>query len=138
MNYQNHLVDPTFFYDAVEEFSFDYDIYVLAGKSLNEYGETQYQYSKEIIRGSLQSRGNRLVQSKEGNTTEYQYNFYCKSLYRIDIGDILEYKGNYLRVSSIQDYDEFGVRECSLSMIQLTAYRDLAAYIKYLEGIELV
>ena len=77
-------------------------------------------------------------QSKDGNTKEMRYNFYCKSLYRIDIGDIIEYKNRYLRVESVKDFDEYGVRECSLLMVQLTKYRDLADYIKYLQGEKLV
>lgn len=138
MIYQNHLVDPTYFYDAIEEFSFDYKLYVLSDKTIDEYGDVKSTYSTQIIRGSLQSDGNRLVQSQTGNTTEYSYKFYCKSLYRINIGDILEYKGNYLRVNFVQDYDEYGVRNCDLTMIQLTAYRDLADYIEYQSGEKLI
>ena len=138
MAYQNHLVDPTFFYDAIEEFSFNYTIYVVTGQTLNEDGNTVPQYSQQTIRGSLQSQGTRLVQSMTGNKTEQIYKFYCKSLYRIDIGDILVYKNRYMRVDELQDYDEYGVRECSLTVVDLAQYRDLAAYIKYLNGEELV
>lgn len=138
MAYQNHLVDPTFFYDAIEEFSFNYTIYVVTGQTLNDDGNTVPQYSQQTIRGSLQSQGTRLVQSMTGNKTEQIYKFYCKSLYRIDIGDILVYKNRYMRVDELQDYDEYGVRECSLTVVDLAQYRDLAAYIKYLNGEELV
>jgi hypothetical protein len=138
MAYQNHLVDPTFFYDAIEEFSFNYTIYVVTGQTLNEDGNTVPQYTQQTIRGSLQSQGTRLVQSMTGNKTEQIYKFYCKSLYRIDIGDILVYKNRYMRVDELQDYDEYGVRECSLTVVDLAQYRDLAAYIKYLNGEELV
>lgn len=138
MIYQNHVIDPTYFYDAIEEFSFNFVIYVVTGKTLNANGKYTYSYANQIIRGSLQSQGKSLEQSKEGNTDEVRYNFYCKSLYRIDIGDVIEYKGKYLRVESIRDYDEYGCRSAELRMIQLTAYRDLAAYIKYLNGEELV
>ena len=138
MAYQNHLVDPTFFYDAIEEFSFNYTIYVVTGQTLNEDGNTVPQYTQQTIRGSLQSQGTRLVQSLTGNKTEQIYKFYCKSLYRIDIGDILVYKNRYMRVDELQDYDEYGVRECSLTVVDLAQYRDLAAYIKYLNGEELV
>ena len=137
-NYQNHLIDPTYFWDAIEEFSFDYDIYVLTGKAINSSGQTVNTYQKQTIRGSLQSQGTQLVQSLNGNTRTVTYNFYCKSLYRIDIGDCIEYKGKYLMCTSVHDYDEHGVRSASLNMIQLTAYRDLEAYIKYLSGEEYV
>ena len=136
--YQNHVIDPTFFYDAIEEFSFNYDIYVIVKKGFNEAGKTAITFDKQIIRGSLQSDGTRLVQSQEGNTTVVKYRFYCKSLYRINIGDIIEYKNKYLCVDFVQDYDEYGVRECSLRMVQLAKYRDLADYIKYLQGEKLV
>jgi len=135
---QNHVIDPTFFYDVIEEFSFNYTIYVLTGKSIDEYGETTSTYTTSTIRGSLQSHGTTLNKSLEGNTTSIRYNFYCKSLYRINIGDVIVYKNNYLRVISVRDYDEYGCRSCELEQVQLTAYRDLAAYVKYLQGQEFV
>ena len=135
---QNHVIDPTYFYDCVEEFSFDYNIYVVEKKEIDASGNVKRTNSKNAIRGSLQSQGVELRQSKDGNTKEMRYNFYCKSLYRIDIGDIIEYKNRYLRVESVKDFDEYGVRECSLRVVQLTKYRDLADYIKYLQGEKLV
>lgn len=135
---QNHVIDPTYFYDCIEEFSFNYNIYVVEKKEIDASGNVKRTYSKNLIRGSLQSQGVELRQSKDGNTKEMRYNFYCKSLYRIDIGDIIEYKNRYLRVESVKDFDEYGVRECSLLMVQLTKYRDLADYIKYLRGEKLV
>ena len=135
---QNHVIDPTYFYDCIEEFSFDYNIYVVEKKEIDASGNVKRTYSKNVIRGSLQSQGVELRQSKDGNTKEMRYNFYCKSLYRIDIGDIIEYKNRYLRVESVKDFDEYGVRECSLRMVQLTKDRDLADYVKYLQGEKLV
>lgn len=139
MQYQNHLIDPTFFYDAIEEFSFNYNIYVVSDDdSLDEYGKRTATYNKQTIRGSLQTQGTSEIQSKSGNTHTKKYNFYCKSLYRINIGDIIEYKNEYLRVNSVHEYDEYGVREASLETIKLTQYRDFADYIKYLKGEKLV
>ena len=66
------------------------------------------------------------------------YDFYCKSLYKINIGDIIEYEGNFLRVNFVKNYDEYGVREARLKMINLAAYRDFADYIKYLKGEKIV
>ena len=38
---QFHVIDPTYFYDAIEEFSFNYTIYVVIGKSIdNTTGKT--------------------------------------------------------------------------------------------------
>lgn len=136
--YQNHVIDPTFFYDAIEEFSFNYDIYVIVKKGLNEAGKTVITFDKQIIRGSLQSQGTVLVQSETGNMTTMRYDFYCKSLYRINIGDVIVYKNRYLLCKEVRDYDEYGVRSASLEQIQLTAYRDLHDYVKYLKGEELV
>lgn len=132
--YQNHVIDPTFFFDAIEEFSFNYQIFILSKKIIDDDGNEKRVYSNEIIRGSLQSLGRSLDQSHSGNSTEMTYNFYCKSLYRINIGDVILYKNNYLMVKSVQDFDEFGCRSCSLEMIQLQAYRDLQEYVEYLEG----
>lgn len=138
MSYQNHVIDPTFFYDVIEEFSFNFDVYVVTGQTVNEYGLQTRTYSKQCIRGSLQSRGTSLSQDIKGTTTTQTYNFYCKSLYRLNIGDIIVYKHNYLMCVSVQDYDEYGVREAVLEVVQLTSHRDLAEYIKYLEGEKLV
>lgn len=134
----NHLIDPTYFYDAIEEFAFDYVIYVVEKDEVDEYGYTTLSYQKRSIRGSLQIQQKSERQSKDGNTHTVTYKFYCKSLYRIDIGDILEYDGNYLRVNDVHPYDEYGVREAALEMIQLAAYRDFAAYLKYISGINIV
>ena len=87
--YQNHVIDPTYFYDCIEEFSFNYNIFVVTGKTLDDYGNSVLTYTNQTIRGSLQCQGVNLSQSKKGNTDEMKYRFYCKSLYRIDIGDIL-------------------------------------------------
>lgn len=136
--FQNHVIDPTYFYDAIEEFSFNYILYVNTDKKIDEYGKRVLGYTREIIRGSLQSEGSHVNRSKQGNTDNKVYNFYCKSLYRINKNDILEYKNNYYIVTFVQDYDEYGVRNAQLKNIQLTQYRDLAEYIKYLEGEVLV
>ena len=137
--YQNHVIDPTFFYDVIEEFSFDYDIYVLEeNDEPDEYGRIINKYNKDIIRGSLQTQGITEIQSKDGNKQDLTYDFYCKSLYKINIGDIIEYEGNFLRVNFVKNYDEYGVREARLKMINLAAYRDFADYIKYLKGEKII
>lgn len=133
-NYKNHLIDPSYFYDTIEEFAFDYDIYVQTSETLNAYYRKAYTYEKQTIRGSLQTQGLSLRQSKSGNTETNEYNFYCKSLYRIKIGDFIYYKEQWLHVDSVHEYDEWGVREAHLTMVQLTSYNDLAEYVKYLKG----
>lgn len=137
-NYQNHLIDPTFFYDVIEEFSFDYDIYVVTGKSVDDSGKTVRTYKLQTIRGSLQSKGSSLEKGLQGNSISKTYEFYCKSLYRINIGDVIEYKGNFYRTESVDDYDEFGVRSCSLTLVKLSTMRDLNDYVAYLRGEKLV
>ena len=135
---QNHVIDPTFFYDVIEEFAFNFNIYVVDKKTVSDSGKIKTEYTKQIIRGSLQSKGTTLIQKNNGNTNTMTYMFYCKSLYRINIGDIIEYKGNYLMCDSVRDYDEYGVRSAHLQMITLTAYRDLKDYIEYIEGRKIV
>lgn len=133
----NHVIDPTFFFDAINEFSFEYTIYVVNKENdVDEYGNTKLSYYKKTIIGSLQVQTNRERQSKDGNTNEVNYMFYCKSLYRINIGDIIEYNGMFLRCNEIHPYDEYGCREAALTMIQLSQYRDFADYIKYLRGVK--
>lgn len=134
MKYQNHVIDPTYFYDAIEEFSFDYMIYIAKGKSITDEGKVKTEYERRVIRGSLQSSGTRLQQSTKGNITSTSYNFYCKSLYRINIGDIIEYKNKFLLCTAVNDYDEYGVRSAECSQIQLRQYQDLRDYVRYLNG----
>lgn len=134
----NHLIDPTYFYDCVEEFSFDYPIYVVSGIEYDAHGKQKVTYELQQIRGSLQTQGLRVNQSKDGNHTTNQWRFYCKSLYRIKQGDVIFYQNNYLRVNEVKPYDEYGVRSCSLEMIKLSAYRDLQEYVKFLNGDEFV
>lgn len=134
----NHVVDPTFFFDAIDEFSFEYKIYVVNKDGVDDYGNTMLSYLEKTINGSLQIQTKRERQSKDGNTNETRYMFYCKSLYRIAIGDIIDYNGDYLRVNEIHPYDEYGVREASLTMINLNAYRDFAEYIKFIRGEKLI
>lgn len=136
--YKNHLVDPSYFYDAIEEFAFDYDIYVQTQETTDEYFRKVYNFEKRTIRGSLQTDGLLLRQNKLGNTQENGYNFYCKSLYRINIGDFIFYKQQWLHVDSVHEYDEWGVREAHLTMVQLSSYKDLAEYVKYIEGEKIV
>lgn len=132
--YKNHLIDPHYFYDAIEEFAFDYDIYVQVDRKLDEYHRLTYSFEKQTIRGSLQTQGLSLSMSKTGNKQTNSYNFYCKSLYRINIGDFIHYKNIWLHVKAIHEYDEWGVREAELEMVELNAYKDLAEYVKYIEG----
>lgn len=137
-NYKNHLIDPSYFYDTIEEFAFDYDIYVKTGEVQDEYFRAKMTFEKKTIRGSLQTQRLSLNQTKTGNTQTNEYNFYCKSLYRINIGDFIFYKGQWLHVDSVHEYDEWGVREAHLIMVQLSSYKDLEEYVKYIEGQEIV
>ena len=137
-NYKNHLIDPHFFYDAIEEFAFDYDIYVQVDETTDEYYRKKYIFEKRTIRGSLQTQGLSLNLSKDGNTMTNEYDFYCKSLYRINIGDFIFYKNTWLHCNSVHEYDEWGVREAHLTMVQLSAYKDLEEYVKYINGEKIV
>lgn len=131
---KRHIVDPTFFDDAIHQFDISLDWYVRTDKTVNELGQLINTYTKSTIVGSLQSKGVKLTQKNSGNVEEMTYNFYCKSLYRIKIGDFIEYYDKYLMVDSVQDYDEWGVREASLIEVNLMQQNDLLEYIKYLNG----
>lgn len=137
--YQNHLIDPTFFYDAIEEFAFDYDLYRLDKTTkYDEEGKAINSWQHCVIRGSFQRHDLSKSRSKTGSIQSQTADFYCKSLYRINLDDILEYQNTYYIVTDVSNYDEFGVRSCSLKMIELTKYRDLRDYIMYLRGEKLV
>lgn len=136
--YQNHVVDPTYFYEAIEQFSFDFDWYPIKDTEIDELGKRVLKYGKETIRGSLQSKGTRLNQNVNRNSEDMQYEFYCKSLYRISIGDFIFYKNRWLRVFTVNDFDEYGVRSAVLQMVELNNYKDFKEYLKYLRGETLV
>ena len=136
--YQNHVVDPTYFYEAIEQFSFDFDWYPIKDTEIDELGKRVLKYGKETIRGSLQSKGTRLNQNVNRNSEDMQYEFYCKSVYRISIGDFIFYKNRWLRVFTVNDFDEYGVRSAVLQMVELNNYKDFKEYLKYLRGETLV
>lgn len=136
--YQNHVIDPTYFYEAIELFSFNFDWYPIKDTEIDELGKRVLKYGKETIRGSLQSKGTRLNQNVNRNSEDMQYDFYCKSLYRISIGDFIFYKNRWLRVFTVNDFDEYGVRSAVLQMVELNNYKDFKEYLKYLRGETLV
>lgn len=131
---QNHVIDPTYFYDAILEFAFDYDWYVVKKYDTDDLGRRVARFDKQVINGSLQPQTGSITFSKTGNTDNLKYKFYCKSLYRIGKGDFIHYKDRYLLVDDWQDYDEWGVREVSLTMINLNDHKDFKEYLKYLNG----
>ncbi len=131
---QNHVNDPTFFFEAVEMFAFDFDWFYEGDIVIDDYGRKKTSFAKGTIRGSLQSQGTKLDMDIKGNTEEMRYEFYCMSKYRIKIGDFIFYKNRFLHVESVRDYDEWGVRSCELRMVNLNNYKDLQESIKYLNG----
>lgn len=135
---QHHVIDPTYFFEAVEEFALDCDWYYESDMVIDELGMKHTQFVKDVIRGSLQSKGTSLNQKKEGNTETMKYEFYCMSKYRIKIGDFIFYKNRWLHTDFVQDYDEWGVRRADLTMVNLNNYKDLLESVKYLNGEELV
>ena len=133
-NYQNHVVDPTWFWDAIEEFAFDYDWFIVGSVTTDELFRDKYTYTKDTIHGSLQSQGTSVNLLKTGNTESMEYEFYCASIYRIKVNDFILYKNRWLHVESVRDIDEFGVRSARLKMVNLNNYNDLLEYVKYLDG----
>lgn len=135
----NHVIDPTFFYQCIETFSFDYTFYRKTTQHVDEYYDQQKEYEHFTVRGSLQSRGKKLIQRKDGNIIEVHYDFYCKSLYRVDEGDFIIYNHRLLRCTEVsEEYDEYGVRAAHFIEVELSAYQDLLEYVKYVTGEELV
>ena len=135
---QNHVIDVNFFNDAIAEFAFNYDWYAISGVQVNSLGKIVTNFTKNIINGSLQTQGSSLQQSLSGNTENMQYKFYCRSLYRIGIGDFIFYKNRWLHVEAVHDYDEWGVREATLKMINLNNYVDFRDYLAYLNGEKII
>ena len=135
---QNHVIDPNYFNDAIAEFAFNYDWYTISGTQVNDLGKIITSFTKNVINGSLQSHGTSLNISKDGNTENMQYMFYCRSIYRIGIGDFIFYKNRCLHVEQVQDYDEWGVRQATLKMVNLSNYLDFQEYLEYLNGEKII
>lgn len=135
---QHHFIDPLFFLDALLEFATQFDWYAKKGYGVDAMGRRVAEYDKQPIVGSLQPQTGSTNFRVEGNTTNLKYKFYCMSKYRINYDDFIFYHDRWLHVDEVQEYDEAGVRECSLTMVNLTDYRDFESYVKYLEGEETV
>lgn len=134
----NHVIDPLYFQDCINEFGFYYDWFYENEFKLDDLGMRNYNFAKTKIFGSLQPQGISKNISMDGNTHSANYNFYCMSKYRIKIGDFILFNGKYLHVNSVEEYDEYGVRVCKLSMVNLTVDKDLAEVIKFLQGESIV
>lgn len=130
----NHLIDPSYFDDAIEEFSFDYDWYHIVGMEIDELGNQKHSFEKMTLRGSLQPGSTRRRMDKEGMVETKPYEFYCKSIYRISSGDFIKFNEEWLIVTSVQMYDEYGVRHVSLESADMALYQDLLEAEKALNG----
>ncbi len=135
---RHHVIDPTFFLDAISMYGTNYDAYLVSGVEMNEYGMQKSKFEKVEVFGSLQTQGTRLIQKTSGNVVSNQFKFYCSSLYRLRIGDFIVHGANLLHVIDMQPYDEYGVRECTLEMTQLNEHQDLHEFIRFLNGDEIV
>lgn len=135
---QHHFIDPYFFLDAVLEFATEFDWYPLIGYDVDELGRRVAKFDKQKIVGSLQPQSSSINFRIEGNTHSLKYRFYCMSNFKISLGDFIYYKNRYLHVDEVQEYDEAGVRECALTMINLTDYRDFEDYLNYLNGVKII
>lgn len=134
----HHVIDPNFFDDIINMYGTNYDIYVVTNVIRNEYGMQKSNFEKLTIFGSLQPQGTKLSQKTSGNIVSEQYKFYCKSLYRIRIGDFIVYDSKLLHITNVFHYDEYGVRECDLEVTQLNEHQDLSEFIQFLTGDEQV
>ena len=129
------IIDPDFFDEAIGEFRFQYNWFIENSKKVDDLGRLVSSFDKQTIYGSLQPDASTLNQSVDGNYQSLKYRFYCKAIYRINIGDFLQDDdGNYLHVDGVQNYDGWGVRQCTLTMVTLNQYKNFQDYIKYLNG----
>jgi hypothetical protein len=132
-----HSIDTKYFWDAIEYFSFDYEFYTMTGVSVDKLGHVKKAFTKSTIRGSLQSAGGfKKAKDKSGSTVSASFNFYCKSIYRVNVDDFIKTAdGQWLICTGVEEpYDEYGVRACSFEMTDLYNHKDLQDYLAYLSG----
>ena len=135
----NKLVDPLWFYDAVEEFKFTYVWYVQGKIEKDELFRQVVRYERQTIDGSLQIQDTNLnMNGTGGNTQSTKYKFYCMANFRIKTGDFIYDNGRYLHVDGFHAYDEYGVRTAELTEINLNDYKDLQESIRFLNGEEIL
>lgn len=132
MNY--HVIDPSYFDDAIAQFAVEYDWWHVTGQVVDDYGYQKNTFSKLPLIGSLQPQSYRRIPNKEGVTEIKPYDFYCKSIYRIEVGDFINYKNEWLIVTAIYPYDEYGVRKADLQSVNMASYKDLTEAVKAQTG----
>lgn len=130
----NHIIDPSYFDDAIAQFAFTYDWYHITGMEVDELGNQKNTFTKIQIEGSLQPKVNRRQMKKDGMVETRPYDFYCKSIYRIDTGDFICYNNDWLIVDSVEPYDEYGVRHVTLESANMSMYKDLLEAQKCISG----
>lgn len=130
----NHIIDPSYFDDAIEAFSFNYEWWHINNMVVDDYGNQKSEFEKLTIIGSLQPQTYRRELNKEANVETKQYNFYCKSIYRIGVGDFIHYDNNWLIVRGVTPLDEYGVRSAELESTTISQYQDLTEAVKALTG----
>lgn len=130
----NHIVSPSYFDDCIAQFEFTYEWYHITGMDVDDLGNQKNTFTKFDIKGSIQPQTTRRQQKKEGMIETREYEFYCKSIYRIDCGDFINYNNDWLIVTSVNPYDEYGVRKVSLESANPSMYRDLEEAKKCLTG----
>lgn len=137
----NHVIPTTYFWDAIEAFSFNYVFYTYTKREVNALGKVIKKYDKSTIRGSLQAESGFTKQrDKSGSTVSATFKFYCKSIYRVNVDDFIQMpNGQFLICTGVTEpYDEYGVRAASFSMTDLSNHKDLQEYIDFLEGKKLL
>lgn len=133
-NYVNPLIDPSTFVEVIDEFKIELDALIKTTTEVNDLGKKVKKYKKEVVEGSLQSKGKEETIEGTGNKVIWKYKFYCLAIFRLNIDDYILYKEKLLRVKSFQDYDEWNVRELDLESVDISAYRDPYEYIKFING----
>lgn len=133
-----HLNDVRYFWDAIENFSFDYDFYTYSGRTVDDRGHIKKSFTHSTIRGSLQSsNGYSKTRDKSGATVEGSFNFYCKSIYKFNIDDFIRtQEGQWLIcVAVTEPYGEWGVRAGTFVMTDLYHQKELSDYLDTLNGV---
>lgn len=135
---KQHIIPPTFFWPGISIFEADYDCYIKTGVDIDALGNRHDTYTKQTIKCSLQRQVRTKEQDTTGNKVPQRCNFYCKSIFRLDIDDYIFADGQYFIVKEMQPYDEYGCREGVVERVDIRNNKDLMEYIKYLEGDELI
>lgn len=124
--------DKTFFWNSLRVFEKEYDVYVKDDIRIDEYGNRKISFATYKVFLVLETMGRSKQTNQKGNYLTNIYKWYSRDTYRLDVGDFIQAGSKTIMITEVRENDDYGVREGSGEVIDLSNYRDLDEFIKTL------